>query len=122
MMPKHLSVIVSQGQSNHPHKRAVEEAIVAGLLTRPGIDVSVVPHLYDLAPDSSGVLCLSANCRRHRHLQLAFSAGSTLDARSARCPWAFWKDADPGVGQDEDLDEDEDDPECRCKRRQSTCC
>jgi hypothetical protein len=58
-MPKRISVVVSQGQSNHPLKRAVEEGIVGGLLGTPGIDIAVVTHLYDLAPESPGMLNLT---------------------------------------------------------------
>ena len=58
-MARRITVVVSQGQSNHPAKRKIEEDLVAGLLTEPGVDVTVVPHLYDLAPEGSGMLCLS---------------------------------------------------------------
>ncbi len=58
-MPRRITVVVSQGQSNHPAKRKLEEDIVANLLTEQGVDVTVVPHLYDLVPESSGMLCLS---------------------------------------------------------------
>ena len=57
-MPARLTVVVSQGQSHHPAKRKLEEDIVAGLLGERGIEVTVVPNLYDLAPDGTGVLCL----------------------------------------------------------------
>ncbi len=58
-MPRRITVVVSQGQSNHPAKRKLEEDIVGSLLTEQGIDVTVVPNLYDLVPESSGMLCLS---------------------------------------------------------------
>ena len=58
-MPRRITVVVSQGQSNHPAKRRLEEDIVGNLLTEQAIDVTVVPHLYDLVPESSGMLCLS---------------------------------------------------------------
>ena len=58
-MPRRITVVVSQGQSNHPAKRKIEEDLVANLLTEPGVDVTVVPHLYDLTPEGSGMLCLS---------------------------------------------------------------
>lgn len=53
-----LTVVVSQGQSAQPAKRRLEEEIVAGLLFERGIEVTVVPHLYDLTPDGTGMLCL----------------------------------------------------------------
>src|SRR6478672_9849037 len=58
-MAKRLSVVVSQSQSSNPAKRQLEEDIVAALLFEPGIDVVVIPHLYDLTFDSTGMLALS---------------------------------------------------------------
>jgi NAD-dependent dihydropyrimidine dehydrogenase PreA subunit len=55
---KRIAVVVSQGQSASPAKRQLEEDIIAGLLMEPGIDVVVVPHLYDLTPDGTGLLAL----------------------------------------------------------------
>jgi NAD-dependent dihydropyrimidine dehydrogenase PreA subunit len=58
-MAKRLTVVVSQAQSSNPAKRQLEEDIVSALLFEPGIDVVVVPHLYDLTADSTGMLALS---------------------------------------------------------------
>ena len=58
-MPHRLTVVVSQSRSLNPKKRAVEERIVAELLGERGIDVTVVPNLYDLKADGTGMLCLS---------------------------------------------------------------
>lgn len=58
-MSHRLTVVVSQSRSQNPKKRALEEEIVAGLLGERGIDVTVIPHLYDLKADGSGMLCLS---------------------------------------------------------------
>ena len=57
-MAKRISVVVSQSPSKNPAKRKLEEDIVAGLLLEPGIDVTVVPNLYDLSADSTGMLAL----------------------------------------------------------------
>ncbi len=57
-MAKRISVVVSQGQSQHPAKRGLEEDIVAALLFEHGIEVTVIPHLYDLRPDGTGILAL----------------------------------------------------------------
>ncbi|HVX14959.1 MAG TPA: ferredoxin family protein [Pirellulales bacterium] len=59
-MPSKLTVVVSQGQSASPIKRKLEEDIVAGLLFERGVEVTVIPHLYDLAPDGTGMLCLQS--------------------------------------------------------------
>jgi NAD-dependent dihydropyrimidine dehydrogenase PreA subunit len=57
-MAKRITVVISQGQSANPVKRELEEALVGALLMERGVDVTVVPHLYDLAPGSTGMLCL----------------------------------------------------------------
>src|SRR5438094_7253282 len=60
-MSRHrITVVLSQAQGKHPVKRALEESIVAALLLEPGLDVSVVPHLYDLGPDHTGRLFLGS--------------------------------------------------------------
>lgn len=58
-MARRITVVVSQAQSQNPKKRAVEEAIVGELLGARGIDVAVVPHLYDIKADSPALLGLS---------------------------------------------------------------
>ncbi len=57
-MAKRITVVVSQGQSANPQKRKLEEDFVGALLFEPGVEVTVIPHLYDLAPDGTGMLCL----------------------------------------------------------------
>ena len=57
-MAKRISIVISQGQSQNPAKRNLEELIVAGLLMERGLDVTIVPNLYDLKSDSTGVLAL----------------------------------------------------------------
>src|SRR5262249_6688080 len=60
-MSRHrLTVVLSQAQGKHPAKRALEESIVAALLMEPGLDVSVVPYLYDLDPQHTGRLFLES--------------------------------------------------------------
>ena len=53
-----LTVVLSQGQSQNPAKRDLEESIVGALLLERGIDVVVIPHLYDLQAEGTGVLAL----------------------------------------------------------------
>src|SRR5437667_1934682 len=55
-----LTVVLSQAQSKHSAKRALEEAILAALLSEPGLDVSVVPYLYDLDAEHTGRLFLES--------------------------------------------------------------
>ena len=59
-MAKRISVVVSQGPSKNPVKRKLEEDIVAGLLFENGIDVTVVPNLYDIKADGTGMLALKS--------------------------------------------------------------
>lgn len=54
-MPEPIIVVVSQSRSRLPAQQETEDALVAGLLRQPGVDVSVVPNLYDLAPGGSGI-------------------------------------------------------------------
>src|SRR5690606_23089749 len=56
-MPK-LTVVISQSQGKNPAKRGLEEEIAAALLFDPEIDISLVPHLYDMSADHSGLLFL----------------------------------------------------------------
>jgi NAD-dependent dihydropyrimidine dehydrogenase PreA subunit len=55
-----LTVVLSQAQGKHPAKRALEESIAAALIMEPGLDVSIVPYLYDLGPDHTGRLFLES--------------------------------------------------------------
>lgn len=55
-----LTVVLSQAQGKHPVKQALEESIVAALLTEPGIEVSIVPYLYDIDPSHTARLFLES--------------------------------------------------------------
>ncbi len=57
-MAKRTSVVISQSPSQNPARRALEEDIVTALLMEPGIDVTIIPSLYDLTADSTGMLAL----------------------------------------------------------------
>src|SRR5947209_14338519 len=58
-MSRHrLTVVLSQAQGKNPTKRGLEESVVAALIMEPGLDVSVIPHLYDLGADHTGRLFL----------------------------------------------------------------
>jgi NAD-dependent dihydropyrimidine dehydrogenase PreA subunit len=60
-MSRHrLTVVLSQAQGKHPAKRALEEALAAALIMEPGLDVSIVPHLYDLDAEHTGRLFLES--------------------------------------------------------------
>lgn len=53
-----LTVVLSQAQGKNPAKRALEESVAAALILEPGLDVSIVPHLYDLDGQHTGRLFL----------------------------------------------------------------
>src|SRR5438067_40350 len=53
-----LTVVLSQAQGKNPTKRSLEESIVAALIMEPGLDVSVIPYLYDLNVEHTGRLFL----------------------------------------------------------------
>jgi NAD-dependent dihydropyrimidine dehydrogenase PreA subunit len=55
-----LTVVLSQAPGKHPAKRSLEESVVAALILEPGLEVSVVPNLYDLGPEHTGRLFLES--------------------------------------------------------------
>jgi NAD-dependent dihydropyrimidine dehydrogenase PreA subunit len=55
-----LTVVLSQAQGKNPVKRALEESIVAALIMEPGLDVSVIPYLYDLDAQHTGRMFLES--------------------------------------------------------------
>ena len=59
-MSKKVTVVISQGQGKNPTKRHLEEELAATLLMDPDVDVSLVPHLYDLTADHTGMLFLKS--------------------------------------------------------------
>ncbi|MES2793256.1 MAG: ferredoxin family protein [Planctomycetota bacterium] len=58
MAGKKLTVVISQQQGKNPVQRHLEEEIAVQLLGDPDIDISLVPHLYDLSRDHTGTLFL----------------------------------------------------------------
>lgn len=51
MLENRLTVVISQGQSRSPDKRQLESDIAEAAANIAGVQVLVVPHLYDLARD-----------------------------------------------------------------------
>ncbi|MFH1300443.1 MAG: ferredoxin family protein [Planctomycetota bacterium] len=60
MADKKLTVVISQAQGKNPAKRELEESLAAALLMEADLEVSLVPHLYDLSADHTGTLFLQA--------------------------------------------------------------
>ena len=103
-----LTVILSQAPGKHPAKRALEESLAAALIVEPGLDVSIVPNLYDLGPDHTGRLYLESVTGDMVVLSWLFPRA------------AFWLLDRDGIkgheGQTQlkppaDVDEDEDEPD-----------
>ena len=55
---KKLTVVISQHQGKNPVKRQLEEELAMAFMLDPEIEVSIVPNLYDLSHDHSGLLFL----------------------------------------------------------------
>lgn len=55
-----LTIVLSQAPGKHPAKRALEEDLTAALIMESGLDVSVVPNLYDLGEGHTGRLFLES--------------------------------------------------------------
>jgi NAD-dependent dihydropyrimidine dehydrogenase PreA subunit len=60
MAGKKLTVVVSQGQSKNPKQRQLEEELAMRLMLEGDVEVSLVPHLYDMAADHTGMLFLKS--------------------------------------------------------------
>jgi NAD-dependent dihydropyrimidine dehydrogenase PreA subunit len=60
MSRQRLTVVLSQAQGKNPAKRSLEESIAAALIMEPGLDVSIVPYLYDLDAGHTGRLFLES--------------------------------------------------------------
>lgn len=58
MAGKKITVVLSQAQGKDPRKRQLEEELAAACIMDPEIDFAVVPHLYDLPHDHTGMLFL----------------------------------------------------------------
>lgn len=58
MAGQKITVVISQHQGKNPVKRNLEEEIAAALIMSPDVDVSIVPHVYDMGADHTGMLFL----------------------------------------------------------------
>jgi hypothetical protein len=57
-MGNRIAIVVSQSRSSNPAHRALEDAIVHGILERHLLDITIVPNLCDLKPDGPGLMAL----------------------------------------------------------------
>lgn len=55
MSESQVTVVICQAQGRHPVRRSLEEEITRALISEPGVHVTMVPHLYDMAQNHSGM-------------------------------------------------------------------
>src|SRR5262245_32272706 len=111
-MSRHrLTVVLSQAPGKHPAKRALEESIVAALIMEPGLDVSVVPNLYDLGKDHTGRMYLESVTGDMVFVSWLFPRAAfwTLDRDGIKGQWGETQ-LKPPVDDDEDEDAGEPPP------------
>jgi len=60
MAGRKLTVVIAQAPGKNPVKRQLEEAIATGLMLSGAAEVSLIPHLYDLTADHTGMLWLKS--------------------------------------------------------------
>ena len=54
-MADSIPVILSKARPDRPDRARMDAQLVEGLSGRPGVELHVLPHVYDLAPDGPGV-------------------------------------------------------------------
>ncbi|MGE0756891.1 MAG: ATP-binding protein [Pirellulaceae bacterium] len=108
-MAKRIAVVVSQGQSASPAKRKLEEDIVTALLLEPGVDVTVIPHLYDLKSDGTGWLALQGISGDMIVLAWLYDRATrwTLDRHGIRGREGVSLLAQQDEGEDDEAEDDE---------------
>jgi NAD-dependent dihydropyrimidine dehydrogenase PreA subunit len=111
---KKITVVISQGQSASPEKRKLEEDLVGALLFEQGLEVTVIPHLYDLAADGTGILCLKGITGDMVVLSWLFERGAhwTLDRNGikGRLGQTLLKSVDIDDEEDEEPAAEDDKP------------
>ena len=55
-----LHIVLCEARESGPEQRAIERKLADTLANHPGIELAVLPHLYDLAPKGEGVLYLQS--------------------------------------------------------------
>jgi len=107
-----LTVVLSQAQGKNPAKRALEESIAAALIMEPGLDVSIVPYLYDLHAEHTGRLFLESVGGDMLVLSWMFPrAAYWLLDRIGIKGYQGESQLEPPAGADADEDEEDGEPE-----------
>lgn len=113
-MSRHrLTVVLSQAQGKHPAKRSLEESIAAALIMESGLDVSVVPYLYDLDPQHTGRMFLESISGDMVVLAWMFPRAAfwVLDRDGIRGHFGESQLKPPAAGDDDDEDDETGEPE-----------
>src|SRR5262249_48236752 len=107
MSRQKLTVVLSQAQGKNPAKRALEEAIAAALIMEPGVELAIVPYLYDLHSEPTGRLFLESVSGDMVVLAWMFSRAAfwVLDRDGIKGHFGESQLKSPGADHD---DEDED--------------
>lgn len=99
------TIVISRGQSRNPAKRGLEQAIADAAEKLDGVDVLILPHLYDLPRNSESYQQLAAADGNLIFLSWIFSRAAhwVLDRNGIRGQYG-----DVLLGKDDDEDEEED--------------
>jgi len=54
-MPEKTTVILCRSRPPAPEAQSLDAALIAQLAARPRLDLCILPHLYDLAPEGPGI-------------------------------------------------------------------
>jgi Pyruvate/2-oxoacid:ferredoxin oxidoreductase delta subunit len=113
MSRQRLTVVLSQAQGKNPAKRALEESIVAALIMEPGVEVSVIPYLYDLGADHTGRLFLEGVTGDMVVLSWLYPRAAfwLLDRDGIKGHWGESQLKPPADDDDEDGDGEAKEPE-----------
>lgn len=55
MASSNLTVVICQAQGRNPVKRQLEEDLLSALIAEPDVDATLLPHLYDMSQNHSGM-------------------------------------------------------------------
>jgi Pyruvate/2-oxoacid:ferredoxin oxidoreductase delta subunit len=113
MSRQRLTVVLSQAQGKNPAKRALEESIVAALIMEPGLEVSVIPYLYDLGADHTGRLFLEGVSGDMVVLSWLYPRAAfwLLDRDGIKGHWGESQLKPPAADDEEDEDGEAKEPE-----------
>jgi len=114
MAGKKLTVVISQSQGKNPQKRQLEEDLATELIMSGDVDASLVPHLYDMSHDHTGMLFLKSVPGDVVFLSWLYprAARWTLDRAGVRGHEGITllKSEDDDFDEDEENDADQEEP------------